>query len=313
MNNLAPIALFVYDRPSHTKQTLEAISANFFAEQTSLYVFIDGPKSNADPSTIERIKETKEIVKSSNWCNDLIVIERDSNLGLANSIISGVSELVNKFGSIIVLEDDLVTSKYFLTFMNQALKMYESDNRVACISGYIYPVDGVLPDTFFLKGADCWGWATWKRAWDNFEQDGSILTKQLIDRKLIKEFDFDNSFPYFQMLKDQISSKNNSWAIRWYASSFLKGQLCLYPGKSLIKNIGLDGSGTHSGTGLDFMNINSFSENYNLVLNKTSIEEDKFSKALLVKYFINNFKKDKSKFMHKIKQIILKVHNQFKA
>jgi len=311
MDNLAPIALFVYDRPSHTKQTLEAISANMLADKTSLYIFIDGPKYNADPFTIERIKKTKEIVKSSKWCKDLIVIERDSNLGLANSIISGVTELVNKFGHIIVLEDDLVTSKYFLTYMNQALKMYETENSVACISGYNYPVEGILSDTFFLKGADCWGWATWKRAWDNFEQNGSILSRQLKDRKLIKEFNFDNSFPYFQMLQDQINSKNNSWAIRWYASSFLKGQLCLYPKKSFIKNIGLDGSGTHSGTGLEFMNINSFSDNFNLVLNKTSIQEDKFTKALIVKYFRENFKKDKFKFLKKIKQIIFKAFNQF--
>jgi hypothetical protein len=311
MLTLAPIALFVYDRPSHTKQTLDAISANMFADQTSLYVFIDGPKFNADQSTIERINETKQIVKSSNWCKDLIVIERDSNLGLANSIISGVTELVNKFGSAIVLEDDLVTSKYFLTFMNQALEFYESENRVACISGYNYPVEGLLPDIFFLKGADCWGWATWKRAWDNFEQDGTILAKQIQDRKLKREFDFDNSFPYYQMLEDQIACKNNSWAIRWYASSFLKGQLCLYPGKSFIKNIGLDGSGTHSGNGLDFLNTNSFCENYNLVFNKTNIQEDKFTKSLLVKYFRDNFKKDKFKFLKNIKQIIYKVLNQF--
>jgi hypothetical protein len=227
MNNLAPLALFVYDRPLHTKKTLEAISNNLLADQTILYVFIDGPKTNADENTIERIKETKNIVKFSNCCKELVVIERNTNLGLANSIISGVTELVNKFGSIIVLEDDLVTSKYFLSFMNEALQSYESENRVACISAYIYPVEEILPDTFFLKGADCWGWATWKRAWDNFEQDGIILAKQLKDRELVKEFDFENSYPYFQMLQDQIAKKNNSWAIRWYASSFLKGQLCL--------------------------------------------------------------------------------------
>jgi hypothetical protein len=311
MDNLAPIALFVYDRPSHTKKTLEAISANMLADKTSLYVFIDGPKYNADPTTIERVKETKEIVKSNKWCKDLNIIERDSNLGLANSIISGVTELVNKFGNIIVLEDDLVTTKYFLTYMNLALKMYETEDRVACISGYNYPIEGFLPDTFFLKGADCWGWATWKRAWDNFEKDGTILAKQIQVRKIKREFDFDNSFPYFQMLQDQIAGKNNSWAIRWYASSFLKGQLCLYPRKSFIKNIGLDGSGTHSGTGLDFMNNKSFSENYNLVLNKTNIQEDKFTKALIIKYFRKNFKKDKFKFLKKIKQIIFKALNQF--
>lgn len=311
MMNVAPLALFVYNRPSHTRQTLEAISSNLLADQTSLYVFIDGPKKDADTQTIERIDETKDIVRSRSWCKELIVVERDTNLGLATSIIEGVTALVNQFGSVIVLEDDLVTSRYFLSFMNQALQTYQFEESVACISGYIYPVEDKLPDAFFLKGADCWGWATWKRAWDHFEKDGVILAQQINDRKLEIEFDFDNSFPYYQMLIDQIANKNNSWAIRWYASAFLKEHLCLYPGISYVKNIGLDGSGTHSGSGLGFLNAENFDENCVSLHNSLLIREDKAAKAVLAKYFRNKFAKQKTGFIQQIQQIVRKGLSKF--
>ncbi len=131
--------------------------------------------------------------------------------------------------------------------MNDALDMYEEEESVACISGYIYPVKSKVSETFFLKGADCWGWATWSRAWNVFEKDGVKLLDELNRKNLGKEFDFDNTYPYTLMLKEQIEGKNNSWAIRWYASAFLKNMFCLYPGISLVQNIGIDGSGTHSG------------------------------------------------------------------
>lgn len=312
MKKLAPVALFVYNRPIHTLQTLEALSSNLLADQTSLYFFLDGPKDGADPKTIELIRETKNVINSRQWCKEQILIERETNLGLAESIIQGVTKLVNQFGAIIVLEDDLVTSKYFLSFMNKALNTFELEEKVACISGYNYPVENKLPETFFLKGADCWGWATWKRSWNDFEPNGQKLADKIKILKRESEFDFDNSFPYFQMLLDQISKKNNSWAIRWYASAFLKDKLCLYPGVSLIKNIGLDGSGTHSGSGLDFMNA-VLLEDHNVTIDSSMLlVEDTASKSILANYFRKNFTMQPIGYFQRIEKFILKFIKKYK-
>ena len=146
----------------------------------------------------------------------------------------------------IVLEDDLVTSTHFLQYMNDGLNIYSNDERVASIHGYVYPIDG-LPETFFMRGADCWGWATWKDRWAMFEPDGVKLLGELTRQNLTKRFDLNGSYGFTQMLVDQITGKNNSWAVRWHASIFLQNKYTLYPGKSLVMNIGNDGSGTHCG------------------------------------------------------------------
>jgi hypothetical protein len=144
-----------------------------------------------------------------------------------------------------VLEDDMVTSPWFLRYMNDALECYKDEEQVISIHGYIYPVKAKLPETFFLKGADCWGWATWKRGWDLFEPDGQKLLSELRARDLTYQFDFDGAYGYTNDLEEQVNGTINSWAIRWYASAFLLGKITLYPGSSLIHNIGIDDSGTH--------------------------------------------------------------------
>lgn len=279
--NLAPIILFVYNRPSHTLRTLEALALNELAKNSVLYIYADGIKENADSNTINKINETREIIKSKQWCKEVNIIERQQNFGLAKSVIEGVTEIVNKFQKVIVLEDDLITSPYFLKFMNETLHKYEKEEAVACISAYIYPIND-LPELFFIKGADCWGWATWKRAWDLFESDGSKLLNIIEGKKLTAEFDLNKSYPYTKMLREQISGLNHSWAIRWYASAFIKNKLCLYPGKSLVNNIGTDGSGTHDGS----------TEVYNTVVVQTpiilkdlKIEVNKSALKKMTKYF----------------------------
>lgn len=240
--NCAPVALFVYNRPWHTRQTVEALLANSEASETSLYVFSDAPR---DVAASKAVAEVRSYLREITGFKSLSIIERENNFGLARSVIDGVSSVCGQHGRVIVLEDDLVTSSYFLKFMNEGLEKYRDEQRVISIHGYSYPVEQVLPETFFLKGADCWGWATWKRGWDLFDPDGQRLLDELKRRKLTRQFDFDGNYPYTRMLKDQITGKNNSWAIRWYASAFLKDKLTLYPGRSLVRNIGLDGSGTH--------------------------------------------------------------------
>jgi hypothetical protein len=165
---------------------------------------------------------------------------------LARNIVEGISELIVKFGELIVLEDDLVTAPHFLSFMNEGLTCYRDEAGVISLSAYVYPVACTLPETFFIRGADCWGWATWKRGWDLFESDGGKLLAELKGRKLCRTFDFNGSFGYTRMLRAQIAGRTDSWAIRWYASAFLNNKLTLYPGCSLIRNIGNDGTGVHS-------------------------------------------------------------------
>jgi hypothetical protein len=218
------------------------LKANPLAAQSDLFVFSDGPK-NADAAA--GVAQVRELLKGLTGFRSVTVAERERNFGLAASIISGVTDIVSRHGAVIVLEDDLVTSPHFLRYMNDALELYRDREEVASIHGYIYPVEGALPETFFLRGADCWGWATWKRAWELFEPDGAKLLARLRDGKLTKAFDRDGSYEYTRMLEDQISGRNDSWAVRWYASAFLADRLTLYPGRSLVQNIGMDALGTH--------------------------------------------------------------------
>jgi hypothetical protein len=281
MTNLAPIILFVYNRPHHTLQTLEALYNNELAKDSVLYIFADGIKDNAKSENNKKVNETREIIRKRQWCKDVVITEREQNFGLAKSIIEGVTEIINKHGRAIVLEDDLVTSPYFLKFMNDALVKYEKEDSIACISGYIYPIKD-LPELFFIKGADCWGWATWKRAWDILETDGQKLLNELEQKKLTNQFDLNNSYPYTKMLREQISGLNNSWAVRWYASAFLKNKLCLYPGKSLVNNIGTDGSGSHDGV-TDIYKTEPLKTP--IILKDISIIEDKNALKKMTIYF----------------------------
>jgi hypothetical protein len=244
-HSYAPISLFVYNRLEHTRRTVDALRANTHAAESDLYVFADAARDEKDAASVTAVRE---FVRSITGFKSLKVIERDGNLGLAASIIGGVSEVLRSHDRIIVMEDDLVTSPFFLRYMNEALDYYETDDRVASIHGYVYPTALPLPETFFLRGADCWGWATWRRGWTLFNPDGSVLLSELQATNSTREFDFDGAFQYTGMLRDQIAGANNSWAIRWYASAFLRNKLTLYPGRSLVINIGTDASGTHCGS-----------------------------------------------------------------
>lgn len=273
------MALFTYNRLWHTRQTLEALQKNELAAESELYVFSDGPRSESD---MEKVQSVREYLKSVSGFKKVTVIERDSNLGLAGSIIAGVTETVGKYGRIIVLEDDMVTSPYFLRFMNEALEFYKNDERVISIHGYMFPVKAELPETFFIMDPGCWGWATWERGWKLFEQNGQKLLDELLARKLAGRFDFDGSYAYTKMLRDQINGKNDSWAVRWYASAFLKDKFTLYPGKSLVSNIGMDSSGTHCGTSDTFETAVSREE---VLIKKIPLEEDANARKAIVEYY----------------------------
>jgi hypothetical protein len=244
-DDLAPVALFVYDRPDHTRRTVEALRANTLASKTDLIIFSDAARHDASRSVVSSVRS---YVRTITGFRTLEIVERTENLGLARSIISGVSSVLDRSTTVIVMEDDLVTAPSFLAYLNWGLLTYRDDDRVASIHGYMYPHHMELPDTFFLRGADCWGWATWRRAWAHFEPNGSLLLQSLERQGLANDFDMFGARKLMQMLRDQVTGRNDSWAVRWHASTFLKGMLTLYPSASLVHNIGNDSSGRHSET-----------------------------------------------------------------
>ena len=242
----APVLLFVYNRPAHVKRTVEALRANQLAAESDLYVYSDAAK---DESNLEAVREVRAYVRHIDGFRSVTVVERPQNWGLARNIIDGVTTHVNRAGRVIVLEDDLVTAPYFLTFMNDALEAYKDEPRVGHIQACDFTQDPSLPDTFLIRWTGSWGWGTWARAWKHFNPDGRALLDELLARKLDRTFDFDGTYGYTRMLRRQIEGKNNSWAIRWNASLFLRGILSLNVGRSLVQNEGFDGSGTNCGGG----------------------------------------------------------------
>ena len=240
----APVALFVYNRPDHTQQTLAALRANTLAEQTPLYIFADAPR---DAATRAAHEEVLACVLDVQGFASVTLIQRERNLGLARSIIDGAGMLCARHGRVIVLEDDLITSPHFLRYMNDALDHYADDEAVGCVSAYMYPVNvpAGMQDTLLLPFPMSWGWATWSRAWQLFEPDGRKLVQALEEQALTSAFDRIGPGNFMRMLNDQIAGRNNSWFIRWHASLFLAGKLSLAPVRSTIHNIGLDGTGVH--------------------------------------------------------------------
>ncbi len=294
----APIALFVYNRPWHTARTVEALSRNNLAEESDLIIFSDGVKNEKTKSQID---EVRAYIRGIKGFKSVKIFESEKNKGLAQSIIDGVSLVLTEYEEIIVLEDDLVTSVHFLDFMNQALTLYEREEKVISIHGYVYPVKESLPDTFFLRGSDCWGWATWKRGWALFQSDGTKLLNGLKQQRLLNEFDFENSYSYSKMLSDQIAGKNDSWAVRWYASSFLENRLTLYPGISFVRNIGHDSSGTHSGSVRDF-DVSLNTEPVKLL--KLPLWEDSLARKVIANYLKGVENSITNKTVRKIKGLI---------
>jgi hypothetical protein len=243
MQNLAPIALFVYNRPEHTRRTVSYLQKNQLADNSRLYIFSDAPKTSTDEG---KVTEVREFIRSVEGFKSVKIIERKDNLGLANSIIAGVSQLVNQYGKVIVFEDDLLASPCTLQYFNEALIKYEQNEEVMHVGAYMYPMDtNGLPETFFYRAATSWGWATWSRAWKYFEPDVDKLIEQF-DHMKILQFSIEGHMNFWKQIQQFKAGKNNSWAIRWYASIFLRGGLTLNPSHSLVQNIGHDGSGVHS-------------------------------------------------------------------
>lgn len=240
---LAPIAVFAFRRPDHLQRCLDSLAACAEAPESDLVVFCDGPRSADDSAAVV---EVRRIAHAATGFRSVRVVESDANRGLAASLIDGVTTMMRDHDRVIVVEDDLVVSPDFLRYLDEALDLYADDDAVASIHAFAFATEHPLPPTYFLRGADCWGWATWRRGWELFDGDGAALLTRLRESGLADEFDLHGAYPYTAMLEDQVAGRIDSWAIRWRASAFLADKLTLWPGTSLVENIGQDGSGTHS-------------------------------------------------------------------
>jgi hypothetical protein len=240
----SPIALFTYNRPNHLRYTVEALCANYLAKESRLFVFSDACKSENDREDVEQVRE---YIRKIDGFEAVNLIERKINYGLADSIVDGVTSLIGKYGRLIVVEDDLVTSPFFLSYMNEALDRYADDERVMHIAAYMPPIDtNGLPESFFLRQSSCWGWASWHRAWKHFTRDGKSYI-QSFDRETIHRFNLDGAYDYWSQLIANEEKRLKTWAVYWYACVFERGGLCLHPRKSLVANSGFDGSGENCG------------------------------------------------------------------
>jgi len=239
---LAPIALFTFKRPEHTRRTLESLAQNPEFAESPLFIYCDGARHDGEASQVE---ETRNLAR--NWPHPKkTIVERDRNWGLANSVIEGVTQLCEKFGRVIVVEDDLVVSPVFLNYLNTALVHYADEPKVMQVSGYMFPIEVVdSNEALLLPITSTWGWATWNSAWRYFGAAESEIEKLLSNSNRKRAFDLDGSYPYTRRLNQQLNGKSDSWGIRWYLSVFIRDGLVVYPPETLVQNIGHDGSGTH--------------------------------------------------------------------
>jgi len=251
MLNLAPIVLFVYNRPKHTLRTLNALKKNKLAKDSIIFIFSDGAKKNEDET---KVNEVREIISKLTGFKEITIYKSDTNNGLAKSVISGVTKIINEYNRVIVMEDDLITSKGFLSFMNNALDTYKNNRKIWSISGYNLPIN--IPenynyDVYLSYRAHSWGWGTWKDRWD--EIDWEIKDFNDFINSNSKQTSFNRGGrDMSRMLKKQMNGEIDSWAIRWCYNQFKEDSYTIYPVKSKVKNIGMDGSGVHCGASNKF-------------------------------------------------------------
>ena len=244
----APVVIFVYNRPEHTKKTVEALAENYLAKETDVFIFSDGAKNDKATENVQLTRKYIDCIQDKNLFESVEIVKAPRNKGLANSVINGVTEIIENFGQVIVVEDDLVSSKDFLRYMNGALEYYKNNESIWSISGYNIPID--IPSYYnhdvYLSYRGCsWGWPTWKDRWSKVDWNVSDYKNFKSNKELRKKFNLGGR-DMANMLDLQMEGKIDSWAIRWCYAQYKLNMYTVYPVQSRIKNIGLDGSGTHS-------------------------------------------------------------------
>ncbi|MDM5272545.1 glycosyltransferase [Sulfurovum sp. zt1-1] len=295
----APIVLFTYNRLDELKQTIEALKNNKLASESELYIYSDAAKDKTDE---QKVLKVRSYLKTIEGFNHLQVIERDENFGLARSVIEGVNEILERHGKVIVLEDDLITSKNFLCYMNSALEFYQDEEKVFSISGYTMPLKSLKKydnDTYASVRPSSWGWATWNDRWKGIDWDIRDYESFIHDKKAIKDFNLGGA-DLSRMLKHYKQKKNNSWAIRWAYAMFKANKFCIYPKISKVQNIGFGLDATHC------KGINIYSS----PLDQTDSCDFKFiNKIILDKQIADSFKYQFSYMNKFIKKISNKIHS----
>lgn len=296
MMECAPVIVFVYCRLKHTQKTLQALNENFLVEKTDLYIFSDAAKSEAVTGSVEAVREYITAFSKNNNFKNTYIIKSECNKGLADSIIEGVSLIINQRETVIVLEDDLITSKNFLGFMNDCLEYYKDNSEIGAISGFTYPLRCLKhykEDVFISPTGNSWGWATWKEVWNQVDWEVKYYKQWRGNRKERKKFD-SIQYGIANMLDSQMEKKIDSWAVRWDFHFYVNKLYTIYPRKSLILNIGFDGSGVHCGTENILQDtVNGEIKKYNpkkVVINKRIIREmSRFNKQNILNKIINIF------------------------
>ena len=244
--SVAPILLFTYKRLDTLIQSVKALQQNILAKDSDLYVFSDAAKNASDT---EAVNDVRNFLQTIDGFKEINIICREKNLGLATSIISGTSMVLEKYESVIVMEDDLITTPNFLSFMNQALERYKDDRKVFSISGYAFNLNAESvvynSDAYFINRGWSWGWATWKSRWIDVDWKMSSYNEFAKDRKAQRAFANGGS-DLNKMLREQMEGKLDSWAIRWFYHQFKTGGLTLYPVYSKVYNAGFDEFATHT-------------------------------------------------------------------
>lgn len=250
LQHLAPIILFLYNRPDCTMRTLDALAASELAKESELFIYCDGPKTGANEAMYTRIKETRHIAQNASGFKKIHCIMQEYNKGLAASVIDAVTNIIRQYGTVIVLEDDIIVSRGFLSYMNRALEKYRNTTNVMQISGFNFPLYGNHKwnkhDSYFLRLSSTWGWGTWKDKWAKLEHNAEGYELLKTDANLAKSFDFNGCYPYTQHLLAQMEYGIDSWGIKWWWTVFRSNGLVLFPSKSLVQNIGFGKDATHT-------------------------------------------------------------------
>lgn len=290
---LAPIILFVYNRKAHTIRTVDALLKNELAKDSILYVFCDGPKDNASEEQILKVREVQEYVKTIVGFKDIHIKINAYNNGLANSVIAGVTNVLDEYGKAIVVEDDIITHPYFLRYMNDCLDVFKDRQDIFMIGGYNYnfrmPND-YIDDVYVVHRSCTWGWATWKNRWDKADWSVGDYDLMCNDKGLQKKFNRGGE-DMFPMLKSQMNGEIDSWGIRWDYCMYKHDGLCVHPVKGLCSNSGFDGSGIHCENTVNETSAPLYDKrNYEIKINRDVLEDNVIAKrfALYQKYSTDN-------------------------
>ncbi|RJW35694.1 glycosyltransferase family 2 protein [Lachnospiraceae bacterium TF09-5] len=274
MKKLAPLLVFVYNRGELTKQMLCAVNENDMAQYTDLYVFSDGPKKESDIENVAAVRTIIHDFSQDNKFRTIHVLEAEKNKGLANSIISGVTQIINKYGNVIVLEDDLIVAKNFLKFMNDCLDFYKDNNKIWSIGGTTFKLkslDNYSKDIYACYRGTSWGWATWSDRWGKVDWEVSDYDAFMNDRSRKARFRR-GGYEMVSALQKQMEGKTDSWAIRWCYQQSKENMFTILPKKNLVMNIGMNGSGTHSGNH-DYFHTKLDNEKFMYMLEDVEISE----------------------------------------